>query len=155
MWYNIDFRKLVVLLAPGLFRKLRAVNLLFCIIEPITYLHYTWIKKRDFDWYRINHNGQRCKLRKILNDNLDPIHRRIIIDDGDTFLQEYIYTDNELEDVFLDDTLFVYMQEESYATGVDFVVKVPYEIIESSIHVLNYLINFYRLAGKRFRIESL
>lgn len=131
------------------------ISLLFCLVEPVASLHYQWKIKRDFDWYRINHNGQKCKLRKVLNDNLDPIERRIIIEDGDSFPQEYIYTENETEEVFLDDTLFVYTEEEYDNTGVDFVVKAPSEIIYSSIHLLNYLIKYYRLAGKRYKIESL
>ena len=124
------------------------------LIQPIKSLHYGWLQKREFDWYRLNHNGQRCKLRKALNDNLDPTLRRIYIDEGTAFPREYIYTEAENMPQYLG-TFFIKSENEYQNTGVDFIVFVPQEIIENAIYQLKYLLKYYKLAGKRYIIEPI
>jgi hypothetical protein len=47
-------------------------------------------------------------------------------------------------------------QNEDYAdTGVDFIVWVPIEIITAQYYELVALIEFYKLGGKRYKIESI
>ncbi|MGR3790663.1 hypothetical protein ACUXZJ_07105 [Flavobacterium sp. TN-1] len=132
------------------------IAFLQCLTKPIDLIYKDWVKSREKDWYRLAHNGQVCKLEKVLNDEFDKEKRRIYIDDGDSFAQEYIFTQDESEKVFLGDTLFVYSDEEYENTGVDFVVYVPAELVgKINHHKLNYLIKYYKLAGKRYRIETI
>ncbi|OWP76524.1 hypothetical protein [Flavobacterium oreochromis] len=155
MWFEIDYKKLAVLLLPIALRKRKTIAFVHCLTQPIDTVYQDWKQKRADDWYKLAHNGQVCKMEGALNDEFDPVQRRIYIDDGDSFPQEYIFTEEENEEVFLDDTLFVFSEDEYENTGVDFVVFVPYELVDANIHKLNYLIKYYKLAGKRYRIEKL
>jgi hypothetical protein len=154
MWYKVDYDKLGVLLLPTFLRKTKMVAFVLCLIEPIKTVHYKWLQKRDFDWYRLRHNGQRCKLRKALNDNLDPSLRRIYIDDGTAFPREYIYTQAENKPKFLG-TFYIKSENEYQNTGVDFIVFVPQGIINAAIYQLKYLLKYYKLAGKRYMIQPI
>lgn len=155
MWYEVDYNRLAVLLTPSFLRKPIMIAYVQSLLSPIGALHYQWLQKREFDWYRLKHNGQRCKLRKVLNDQLDARWRRIYIGEGNSFPQEYIYTEQEADKQWLDDTLFVYTDDEYENTGVDFTVFVPAEIIDRAIYELKYLLQYYKLAGKRYKISPL
>ncbi|OWP80250.1 hypothetical protein BWK63_11965 [Flavobacterium covae] len=151
MWFEVDFKKLTVFLLPIALRKRKTIALLHCLIKPIDDVYYQWKQNRQSDWYRLNHNGQRCKLRKVLNDELDNQQRRIRIDDGSSFKRKYIYTKKP---IYLGKA-FINSRSEFENTGVDFVVYVPTEIVGKSIQKLKFLINYYKLAGKRYRIEKI
>ncbi|OWP73975.1 hypothetical protein [Flavobacterium oreochromis] len=155
MWFNIDYKKLTVLLLPIALRKPKTIAFVNCLTQPIDTVYQDWKQKREDDWYKLAHNGQVCKIEGTLNDEFDPVQRRIYIDDGDSFPQEYIFNEEEDKKVFLDDTLFVFSEDEYEKTGVDFVVFVPSELVDANIHKLNYLIKYYKIAGKRFRIEKI
>ncbi len=155
MWYKVVYNRLAILLLPTFLRKTILMAYVQCLFTPIDAVYYSWIEKRDFDWYRLNHTGQVCKLRKVLNDSLDPSLRRIYIGLGTSFPQEYIYTELETDATWLDDTFFVYTEDEYENTGVDFTVFVPISIIESNIFQLKDLLKFYKLAGKRYKIEPI
>ncbi|AUX17170.1 hypothetical protein [Flavobacterium columnare] len=154
MWFEVDFKKLTVLLLPIALRKRKTIAFLHCLIKPIDDVYYNWKQKRLVDWYKLNHNGQRCKLRKVLNDELDSQQRRIRIDDGTSYKRKYIYTKAESKPIYLGKP-FINSKTEFENTGVDFVVYVPTEIVDKSIHKLKFLINYYKLAGKRYRIEKI
>jgi hypothetical protein len=154
MWFNINFNKLVIEELPNDLRQPKSIAYLLALTMPIKTLYYKWLQKRDFDWYRLRHNGQRCKLRKALNDNLDPSLRRIYIDDGTAFPREYIYTIAENKPKFLG-TFYIKSENEYQNTGVDFIVFVPQEIINSTIYELKYLLKYYKLAGKRYMIQPI
>jgi hypothetical protein len=154
MWYNIDYNKLVVLMLPSFLRKTAMVAYLQSIIVPIGNLHYKWSQKRLDDWYRLQHTGQVCSLRKVLNDQLDPSERRIYIDDGNAFPRKYIYTGAENKPVFLG-KMFIYRNAEYLNTGADFIVFAPQDIIDNKINELNALILFYKLASKRYQIRPI
>lgn len=151
MWFNVDFEKLVLLLTPTFLRKRIFVAYMNALVLPVSKLHYRWKVKRLNDWYQLNHTGQVCYLRKVLNDNLDPSLRRIYIDEGNAFRRKYIYTRGEKKPVFLG-KMFIYQNAEYLSTGADFNVFAPREIIESSKHQLDALIVFYKLASKRYKI---
>lgn len=151
MWYNLNYQKLVLLLTPTFLRKKATITFFTCLITPVSKLHYQWKLKRSEDWYKLNHTGQVCYLRKVLNDRLDPSLRRIFIDEGNAFPRKHIYTRAEKKPVFLG-KIFIYQNAEYVSTGADFNVFVPYEIIKSSKNQLEALIVFYKLASKRYKI---
>lgn len=154
MWYNIDFDKLAVLMLPSFLRKPILTAYLQSLLVPISQLHYDWLQKRLDDWYIINHTGQVRLLRKVLNDKLDVGSRRIYITDGNAFPRKYIYTRAEHKPVFLG-KLFIYQNSEYLNTGVDFIVFVPQEVIDTKINELNSLIRKYKLASKRYQIRPI
>lgn len=154
MWYDINYNKLAVLLLPTFLRKPKIVSFVQALFLPIDTLHYQWQLKREDDWYKIDHTGQVCKLRKALNDKLDPQERRIYIDDGDSFPRKYIYTGAENKPVHLG-KIFINKNSEYVGTGADFIVFVPEEIISSQFHLLDSIIKFYKLASKRYQIRPI
>ncbi|WP_269221998.1 hypothetical protein [Flavobacterium sp. IMCC34518] len=154
MWYDIDYNRFGILNLPTFLRKPIIVSWVQVLLTPIANLHYSWKQKRLSDWYKINHTGQVCLLRKVLNDTLDVAERRIYIGEGNSFPRKYIYTRAEKKPVFLG-RMYIYQNSEYTNTGVDFIVFAPAEIINTRIHELNALINFYKLASKRYKIQPI
>ena len=139
---------------PSFLRKPILTAFLQSLLVPISQLHYDWLQKRTADWYIINHTGQVRLLRKVLNDALDVGSRRIYITDGNAFPRKYIYTRAENKPVFLG-KLFIYQNSEYLNTGVDFIVFVPQEVIDTKINELHSLIRKYKLASKRYQIRPI
>lgn len=154
MWYSVDWNRLVVLLLPTSLRKAKLVAFVQALIAPIIQVHYSWLLKRNEDLYKMQHTGQVCRLRKVLNDQLDVSLRRIYINDGNAFPRKYIYTRAENKPVFIGKT-FIYQNDEYTNTGVDFTVFVPSEIINTEVFKLKALIEFYKLAGKRYKLQAI
>ena len=154
MLFDINFKKIGIGFLPIDLRQPKNIAYVLALLEPVEWLYYKWLQKRDFDWYRLKHTGQVCKLRKVLNDNLDPSLRRIYIGEGTAFPREYIYTQAENKPKFLG-TFYIKSQNEYENTGVDFIVFVPQEIINSTISELKYLLKYYKLAGKRYMIQPI
>jgi hypothetical protein len=155
MWYNINFDKLAILLLPTFLRKPTMVAYVQALLQPIDDLHFEWLQKRDLiDFYKLQYTGQVCRLRKVLNDQLDSDERRITIANGNAFKRSHIFTDAENKPKFLG-TFFIRSKSEYENTGVDFVVFVPQTIINKEPFKLDFIIKFYKLAGKRYKIESL
>ena len=154
MWYSVDWNRLVVLLLPTSLRKAKLVAFVQALIAPIIQVHYSWLLKRNEDLYKMQHTGQVCRLRKVLNDQLDASLRRIYINDGNAFPRKYIYTRAENKPVFIGKT-FIYQNDEYTNTGVDFTVFVPSEIINTEVFKLKALIEFYKLAGKRYKLQAI
>ncbi len=150
MWYKIDYDKLAILLLPTFLRTPILVAFVQCILSEIDKIHYRWLQEREKQFYKLEHTGQVCKLRKVLNDNCDKVLRRILIGPGNSFAQEYIWTESEPEAQWLDDTLFVYTENEYVNTGVDFIVTVPKSVFNDQEFRLIDFLKFYKLAGKRY-----
>jgi len=154
MWFDVDFEKLAVLLTPPLLRKKALVAYMNALMLPVSKLHYKWKVKRTADFYKLQHTGQVCYLRKVLNDALDPSLRRIYIGEGNSFPRKYIYTSAEKRPIFLG-KMFIYQNAEYLGTGADFTVYVPAEIVSTAKHQLDALIVFYKLASKKYKIHPI
>ncbi|SNB43564.1 conserved hypothetical protein [Flavobacterium psychrophilum] len=154
MWFNVDYDKLIISLLPNRLRKPILVAFVKSLLKPIDIMHYEWKKWRLENIYKIVHTGQRCYLRKALNDKLDPEFRRIYTGKGDAFPRKYIYTRAENKPVF-SGKMFIYQNSEYLGTGVDFNVYVPVEIINTRIDELINVIDFYKLESKRYKIKPI
>lgn len=154
MWYDVDYKKLAVLLTPSFLRKPALTAYLQAILMPVYQLHYDWLQKRSNDWYVLNHTGKVFSLRNVLNDTLDAGSRRIYIADGNAFPRKYIYTRAEKKPVYLG-KLFIYQNAEYLNTGADLIVFVPQEVIDTKINELHYLLIKYKLASKRYQIRPI
>ena len=107
---------------------------------------------RNQNLYNLAYNGQVCYLRKVLNDRFDIAQRRIKIIDGNKYKREYIYTDGEKKPRFLG-TIYLHDDADYSDTGVDFVVLIPVGLNYND-YEMRALIDFYKLASKRYKIQT-
>ncbi|MES2238850.1 MAG: hypothetical protein V4497_01195 [Bacteroidota bacterium] len=127
------------------------------LISPVESLYYSWYNWRIDNIYKLEHNGQICYLRGSLNDKFDPVERRIYIGNGLLYDTQYIFTEAEEQDVWLEtedeeETIWLRTESETADTGLDFIVYVPETIFNSQIDGLKAHIEFYKAGGKRYSI---
>lgn len=152
MWYSIDYNRLVCLLLPTFLRKAKLVAMLQAFLKPLDGLHYIWILFREANIYKLEKTGQICYLRGALNDTFDPDFRRIYIDgSGGDAEKTFIYNPAENQTKYLG-TLYIRTALEFADNGADFLVYMPSSIVATQIFELEALIDFYKLAGKRYLI---
>jgi hypothetical protein len=154
MWYKIDFDRLVLLLLPTFLRKPVLFGYIRALIAPIASLHYKWSRMREENLTKLSYNSQRCYLRGALNDKYDPDLRRITIDETLDIGQDYIYTPAENLDVYLG---VMYLEQDfNYSnTIVDFLVNVPGQILDDKTNEITATLNFYKLAGKSYKLLAI
>ena len=149
--YNLNIDKLLVLLTPTFLRKPKLVAWLRTLAMPLNKLLDDFKVHRERDLYNLTHNSQVCYLRKALNDEFDPQLKRIKIEDGMRNIRRYIYQRNINRPLYLG-RMFLYLRGNYIDGGVDFVVVLP-RGLEYDKYKLEALVNFYKLAGKRWTIR--
>lgn len=152
MWFNVNWDRLSLLLTPTFLRDEVMKLWMALLLSPVGTVHYWWVQKRADNIYKLAHNSQKCYLRGALNDRFDNELRRIRIDDGNAFKRKYIYTDAEEKPKYLG-TIFLYDDSDYSDTGVDFIVVLPVGLMYS-VYEMRALIDFYRLASKRYKIVT-
>ncbi|MDO4763826.1 MAG: hypothetical protein Q4A00_05540 [Flavobacteriaceae bacterium] len=151
MWYNLNINKLVELLLPTFLRKEKMLAWLRVLHFPLIKVVDDFNFNRNQNLYNLAHNGQVCYLRKALNDKFDVSDRRIRIADGNRFQRQYIYTRAEQKPLYLG-TIYLYNRADYGDTGVDFIVLIPKGLKYNEFE-MKALIDFYKLASKRYKIE--
>lgn len=153
MWNRVNWDRLVLLLLPTFLRKPVLFGYLRALVSPIADLHYRWSRMRDDNLKKLSYNGQRCYLRKALNDKCDPGERRIYIDEIPQLDENYIYQPEENLDYYLD-TMYLDLDYSVGGETVDFVVYVPTELM-NKINEITAILEFYKLAGKLYKIIAI
>lgn len=156
--FNIDFRKLALLLTPIFWRFTIMADWIYTFIEPISTIHVDFMKFREKQIYKVVHNGQVILLEKVLNDAFDDASRRIFISELPVFDPLYIYTTAENKPVFLG-LQYLYPTQAPEIIDVDFILNFPIAIKPNNpTALINFenrikaLTNYYKLASKRFKI---
>lgn len=153
MWYKVDWDKLILLLLPTFLRKPMLFGYMRALVSPIASLHYNWEQMRAANLLKLSYNGQRCYLRKALNDRFDPDLRRIFIGEIPQLEENYIYQPEENLDYYLD-TMYLDLDYTEGGETVDFVVYVPADVMNKITEIIATL-EFYKLAGKLFKIIAI
>lgn len=65
--FEIDFKKLAVLLTPTFLRRAVFTSLVRVLMQPLATLHFTFAARRTDSLFRLEHNGQVCRLKHALN----------------------------------------------------------------------------------------
>ena len=151
--YNLNIDKLLILLTPTFLRKPKLVAWLRMLATPLLKVLYEFQRARQADLYNLAHNSQVCYLRKALNDEFDDKQRRIRIEDGKQKQRLYIYPRSANKPLYLG-KLFLYQRGDYIDGGVDFIVVLPKDLTYDK-YKLEALVNFYKLAGKRWQISQL
>ena len=150
MWHIVNWAKLGKILTPSFLRSEIIRPWIELMTENVEIIYYQWTLNRNNNIYDLAHNSQICYLRKALNDRFDPSLRRITISSGNAFTRQYIYTDGEQKPKWLG-TMYLHGDEDYEDTGVDFIVKVPTDLV-FSIYAMTALVDFYKLASKRYKV---
>ena len=150
--YNLNIDKLLVLLTPTFLRKPKLVAWLRTLATPLHKLLYDFHRASQADLYNLAHNSQVCYLRKVLNDEFDDEKRRIRIEDGRQKQRLYIYPRSANKPLYIG-KVFLYQRGDYIDGGVDFIVVLPKDLTYDK-YKLEALVNFYKLAGKRWTIET-
>lgn len=151
--YNLNIDKLLVLLIPTFLRKPKLVAWLRTLATPLYKLLYDFQRASQDDLCNLAHNSQVCYLRKALNDEFDDEQRRIRIEDGKQKQRLYIYPRSANKPLYLG-KVFLYQRGDYIDGGVDFIVVLPKDLTYDK-YKLEALVNFYKLAGKRWQISQL
>ncbi|ROH98274.1 hypothetical protein EGI16_21595 [Chryseobacterium sp. G0240] len=149
MWYKLNGQIQILQTWVTFLRTPVFSSFLSLISDEISDLNLSFLTNRNQNITKIVHNSQVCKLRKILNDTFD-YERRIQIVDGVLKKPKYIYTNAEQKPKWLGE-MFIYTQEETEGSGVDFTVMIPGDLKNYQVEI-KALIDFYKLAGKRYKI---
>ena len=150
--YNLNIDKLLVLLTPTFLRKPKLVAWLRMLATPFHKLLYDFQRASQDNLYNLAHNSQVCYLRKALNDEFDDEQRRIRIEDGKQQQRLYIYPRSANKPLYLGKN-FLSQRGDYIDGGVDFIVVLPKDLTYDK-YKLEALVNFYKLAGKRWTIET-
>jgi hypothetical protein len=176
----IDYKRLVVQLLPTFMRFPALYALLYAMVYPVSTLRDRFLKNRADNLYKINQTGQVCYLRGMLNDNFDPTQRRILLIDGVNSDWQFTYKEQTFNTtdkgeplyvaaansitsdslgnstlVFSGNTIVNIPKRGSIgALGFDFSIKLPMELrgVADENH-LKALVNYYKLASKRYDIQ--
>ena len=144
--YNVNMRRLALLALPTWLRRPLAGALLYAGIAPLGRLLSELRAYRSATGYRLRHNGQVCKLRGVLNDELDPAS----VEASTLWRREmgrWVTVPQRGSGA-----VGIYREGFAGTGGYDFWVLVPAELQRAEPR-LRAIVNMYKLAGKRYAIN--
>lgn len=158
--YDVNFKRLALLMLPTFWRKPLLGTFAYAMVSPLNYLHTKFVLFQRATDYRLTHNGQVCYLRAVLNDQFDPIERRITITEdasGVGPLMLWRRSEERAELLPMRDSGLAFIVNRRGFDGVnafDFWVNIPVALLEGvDITRLKAIVNTYKLASKRFSIN--
>lgn len=158
--YDVNFKRLALLLLPTFWRKPLIASIAYAAVSPLSYLHTRFILYRRETIYRLTHNGQICHLRAVLNDQFDPIDRRISITEASGGESVMMVHNRDVERAQLVPTretgqaIIVYRRGFDGVNAYDFWVNIPSALYDTvDIARLKAIVGTYKLASKRFSIN--
>jgi hypothetical protein len=154
------------MLLPSMLRKPVISAFLQAMVSQLEYVKFNEYRQRTN--YRLNHNGQICYLRAVLNDMYDPsppdLPGRPRITIGDGIPPKIVVVHGRVKRQLVgipprsnDNPLIIGWRGTAVGGGYDFTVKVPPEIYADSnlITRITATVNEYKLASKKFQIVSI
>lgn len=158
MKFNVVFRYIVSELTPGFLRKSAFVNFLYSLIKGLQDTNDAFYQKTEDIFYYLKFNAQVIYLEKYLNDQYDPVQRRINISQLDYVATNYLFNDAEAEAPFYLDnasevSVPIYFFNNTPSSGsYNFLVNVP-NTLSSFSNKITASVNLFNLADKTFNIN--
>lgn len=164
--FNINFNILVEQLTPSFLRYPKMLAWVKCLVVPVNYLYLELQSYRLVTLKKIEYTGQIIYLEKLLNDAYITIDTPYPIFIEDVANIEYFYLSNKIEGLPPvcisnkdENNTPVYIGNATeYITNCEFIVKIPQFVYDAlttaDLNQMKTLINFYKIAGKRFIIQS-
>lgn len=159
--YKVNIKRLALLTLPTWLRRPIVGALIYAGVTPLNRLLQELRTLREETSYRVNHNGQVCKLRGALNDVFDAKKRRIKVEDEDSGGTEgaRVYLRSEERELPVPERSTgraVIINGRGYGgvSGYDFWVTLP-RALRGDIDEtrLTATVNRYKLASKRWTIN--
>lgn len=162
-WYSIDIAKLFIQLLPMRLRRLNMVLFLYALSMPLSRLVERVL-------YTMQHDSRVIYLEKVLNEAAKistydagrHVQTRVIyIGPGEIPEEVYLFKENEpdvppfigITAIAEDgDAVWLHTQTEQDAEYCDFTVWVP-RSLEHLETRLRYLVNYYKMAGKKYKLR--
>lgn len=158
--YEVNIKRLSLLLLPTFWRRPILATLAYAMVSPLGYLHTCFVLFRRDTVYRLTHNGQVCYLRAVLNDQFDPIERRITITEDAASAGVLMLHKREEEQAFLLPTretgraFIINRRGFGGINGFDFWVNIPISLYDTvDVARLRAIVSTYKLASKRFSVN--
>lgn len=157
-YYDLNVKRLAMLLLPSFCRKPLIAAFAQSVVHGCNVIYGSFIRWRQEKQYVLTHNGQVCYLRAVLNDQFDPIYRRITITDGwdDVSLLRLYCREADMSTLIKPrgaaDGVMLYRRGSVH--GCDFWVNVPAVLFgRVDEERLTAIVSLYKLASKRFSIN--
>ncbi len=158
MNYNFNIQNFVSNALPYILRKPKILAFVKCLFLPFQNTIYQLLIYIETTRYNLKITGQTIVLQNFLNDKMDFIQRRIIIEHP-IIAENYIWKkiENQSSDFvpFKNEpynTFFVKYKNENEIGILDFMVKIPADI-SLQIPKIKALVEAYKLAGKTYQIQ--
>jgi hypothetical protein len=155
--FEVNWSIVVNYLLPPLLRRSKISAYLNALLAPFKELNNTFNLWRADNLYKIRHSGQVCRLTAAINDAFDPDSRRFYITDSGGYQVILINADEDGYPIYLFDdfqgSAEIIHNDSAYEGGeFDFVVFTPFNLSMPDYYRLKALLDFYKLAGKRYDI---
>jgi hypothetical protein len=157
--FEINYKRLVLLLLPTFLRKETLVAFLHVETTPVVTLYNLFLTNRNNNLYRLRMNGQVCYLRRVLNDAFPEAGGAIRIEDGVT-AGWWLYAWDKDYDPYtnylpITDEGTVFCDKATILEGVSgFTVVVPHAIYSVNNDAkLRSLLNNYKLLSKSYTMQ--
>ncbi len=156
--FNLDFERFRELQVPDFKRKPKQLQWIFAFIKPLKDLYDVFLAFRDDKLFDVAFTSQVIYLEHLLNVKFDPTNQTIFIDNViDDFIPNFLFTTAEGQPpdfIFTtaeaEPPVFFLTTAELFGE-VDFIVNVHVSVTFNEDE-MKAVVNFYRLAGKRFKI---
>lgn len=158
--YGLNIKRLALLLLPTFWRKPIFATLAYAMVSPLAHLYTRFVLFRRATIYRLDHNGQVCYLRAVLNDQFDPIARRITITEEAAEAGALMLRKREEEQALLlprretGRAFIINRRGFGGVNGYDFWVNIPIALYGTvDVSRLRAIVGTYKLASRRFSVN--
>lgn len=159
-WHEIEFKRLITWLKITFLRRPKQFAWLYALLYPVIWLYKNVL-------YRMQHDCRVKYMEKMLNEWFDvssydfnnhEATKKVYISDGVRPKKTYIYQDYEYKPVYIfqdyeNKPVYIYNHAEFQLDYFDFIVWIPVSYTYNEA-ILKALINYYKLAGKSYKIEQ-
>lgn len=158
--YNLNIIKAMRAEVPLKLRKARRYALVATFAQPLIDMYNRFVALRSESEFYLSYNGQQASMQKLLNDVWPAAGGAIYIETVNATLQVFYLPNAEDNQppIFLpnaeDNEPPIFLPNaEDFILQYDFIVWVPATLVFDEPKMRN-LINRYRLAGKRYTIQT-
>ena len=153
----INWKRFVVSLLPVKLRTGSVYSLISAMVSGVVHIYNTLLSYNSNVTYKLAHTSQVWSIEDALNDRFDPQLRRIYIQDAGGEVVTLIHRRSDEEPVMIqprtDPALLIHNRSAYDGGNFDFIVKTPYTYSQGDIYAMRALVDYYKLAGKRYDIN--